>query len=46
VAVCLLVTAQAALDWWFEIPWAGRLALLLADAALLAWLYRQRLHGR
>jgi hypothetical protein len=41
-----LMVAQTALDWWFEIPWAGRLGLLVADAAALGGIYWRWPHQR
>jgi hypothetical protein len=37
--VSVLLAVQALVDWWFEVPWLGRLGLLLADLLLLAWIY-------
>ena len=42
-AACLLLLAQGASDWWFELPWIARAGFLLADLALLGWIYRRHL---
>jgi hypothetical protein len=40
-AISILFLVQGASDWWFEIPWIGRAGFLIADFAVLGWIYRR-----
>jgi hypothetical protein len=41
----VLWVVQGLADWSFDLPWIVRAVFLIADLAILGWLYRLHLHG-